>query len=230
MSWLVAYVKSSIGKKTLMGITGIALVLFAFVHMAANLQVFIGPDAINSYGASLRQMPALLWAARGGLLLAVLLHIGMAVSLTSANRRARPVAYARKDYRTTGYAARTMAISGLIVFAFIAYHLAHYTLLVVDTSYKTLTDPFGRHDVYSMVVKGFSSVPVSALYIISVGLLCMHLSHGIPSFFQSLGLRHPKYTPAVEAAGPVLAGILFLGFIAVPIGVMAGWVAPVGGM
>jgi succinate dehydrogenase / fumarate reductase cytochrome b subunit len=139
------------------------------------------------------------------------------------------VSYARKDHRVASYAGRTMVWSGIIVFGFIAFHLAHYTLYLVTPEYKNLHDSLGRHDVYAMVVHGFSNVGLSVLYIISVGLLCAHLSHGIPSFFQSLGLRHPKYTPAIEASGPIIAVLLFLGYAAVPVGVMAKWVTLAGG-
>jgi len=225
----IDFVRSSIGSKMLMGLTGIALVLFAIIHMAANLQIFAGPAAINHYGHSLRQIPALLWGVRGGLLLIVVIHIVSAVRLSAANRAARPVKYAYTDYRAAGYASRTMVLSGLILFAFIAFHLAHYTLLWVDSSYTSFTDELGRHDIYHMVIVGFGNYGVSALYIISVGLLCAHLSHGIPSFFQSLGLRHPRYTPFVDKAGPVVALLIFLGFISVPIAVMAKWITYSGG-
>jgi succinate dehydrogenase / fumarate reductase cytochrome b subunit len=197
--------------------------------MLANLQIFVGSSAINGYGDGLRKLPALLWGARGGLILIVLLHIFSAARLTRKNRAARPRGYAFTDYRAAGYASRTMVLSGLILFAFIAFHLAHYTLLWVDTGFQSFTDDMGRHDIYRMVVVGFSNYWVSALYVIAVGLLCSHLSHGIPSFFQSLGLRHPKYTPGVTASGPVIAVLIFAGFISVPIAVMAKWVTLAGG-
>jgi len=229
MRWFIDFIRSSIGSKMLMAVTGIALVLFVIIHMVANLQIFMGPVAINSYGHHLRQLPPLLWGARGGLLLVVVLHIGSAIRLTLQNRAARPRAYAYTDYRAAGYASRTMALSGLILFAFIAFHLAHYTLLWVDTSFQGFTDQMGRHDIYHMVIVGFSNYWVSALYIIAVWLLCSHLSHCIPSYFQTLGLRHPKYTPGIEKSGPVIAGLIFLGFISVPIAVMAKWITLAGG-
>jgi succinate dehydrogenase / fumarate reductase cytochrome b subunit len=224
MRWFIDFIRSSIGTKMLMAVTGLALVAFAFAHMLGNLQIFLGPDAINGYAKSLRMVPALLWTARTGLILMVLLHIGAAVLLVLENRAARPVPYAKTSRIVTGYAARTMAYSGLIIVAFVAYHLAHFTLLWTNPEFRTLHDAVGRHNVYDMVVTGFQNKAIAALYIIAVGLLCMHLSHGIPSFFQSLGLRHGKYTPAVELIGPVAAVLLFVGYVSVPISVMAGWI------
>lgn len=229
MSSLTHTFKSSIGSKTLMAVTGMGLVVFAIVHMAGNLQVFVSPVALNQYAVSLRKVPALLWAARAGLIVLVLLHIASAIQLTINNRRARQTPYVRRDYVTTGYAARTMVYSGVIIAAFVVFHLAHYTFLWVTPGFSALTDELGRHDVHRMVVLGFENYAISALYIISVGLLCMHLSHGIPSFFQSLGLRHPKYQPFVENSGPVIAVLLFLGYAAVPVGVMLDLVPRAGG-
>jgi len=229
MRWFIDFVRSSIGSKMLMGLTGIALVLFVIIHMLANLQIFVGPAAINGYGHGLRQLPALLWGARGGLTLIVLVHVISAVRLARANRAARPVGYAHTDYRAASYASRTMVVSGLILFGFIAFHLAHYTLLWVDTGFQSFTDEMGRHDIYHMVIVGFSNYGISALYIVTVGLLCAHLSHGIPSFFQSLGVRHRRITPFIEKAGPILAWLIFLGFISVPIAIMAKWITLPGG-
>jgi succinate dehydrogenase / fumarate reductase cytochrome b subunit len=227
MLWFTSYLKSSVGAKTTMAVSGLAMVLFAFVHMLGNLQVFASPTALNEYAVKLRELGPLLWVARLGLVAVVILHVGSAFRLVQLNRAARPTAYsAPQKHHETGIAARTMAMSGVIILAFIAFHLAHYTFLVVNPEFRGLTDAAGRHDVHSMVVAGFGNPVISLFYIMAVGLLCVHLSHGIPSFFQTLGLRHPKYTPAVEVSGPVLAGLLFIGFAIVPLGVMFGWAAP----
>ncbi|RMH40235.1 MAG: succinate:quinone oxidoreductase [Deltaproteobacteria bacterium] len=230
MRWLSRFLRSSIGAKMLMAVTGAALLLFVIAHMLGNLQVFLGPSAINGYAHSLRMMPGLLWTARIGLLVAVVLHIVSGIRVTSLNRAARPERYRGRQYRAATMASRSMPVSGLVIFAFVAYHLAHYTLMWVNPEFKTFTDDLGRHDVYRMVVTGFSNKGVAALYIIAVGLLCSHLAHGIPSFFQTLGLRHPKFTPAIEVLGPAIAIVLFLGFAAVPVGVMAKWVTLAGGV
>lgn len=230
MRWLIDFLRSSIGAKMLMAITGISLVLFVIVHMLANLQMFVGQATFNAYGHGLRKMPALLWTARAGVLIAVLIHIGSAIRLTVINKRARPERYRYTDYRAAGYASRTMVASGFILFAFIGFHLAHYTLFFVDGSFSELRDQMGRHDAYTMVVKGFSHYIVSGFYLVAVGLLCAHLAHGIPSFFQTLGLRHPRYTPILDVVGPAVALAIFLGFASVPIAVMAKWVTLTGGV
>ena len=223
MGWLLRFFTSSIGAKMLMAITGLALVLFILGHMLGNLQVFAGREAINSYAAALKGMPALLWTVRGGLVVVVLLHALSAISLTLANRAARPVKYAYNDYVVTGYAARTMIWGGIIVGLFIAFHLAHFTLLVTHPEFSALTDGAGRHDVYGMVVVGFEQIPISIIYIVAVAVLCLHLSHGIPSFLQSLGLRHPRITPLSEKLGPAIALAIFVGMTSIPVSVMAGW-------
>jgi succinate dehydrogenase / fumarate reductase cytochrome b subunit len=208
--------------KMIMAVSGLLLVLFAIAHMAGNLQVFLGRDQINAYARGLRDLGPLLWIARAGLIVLVLIHIAAAISLTRANRAARPVPYAYYRPVVTSYAARTMFWSGLIIAAFVVYHLLHFTLHQTNPGFATLHDPYGRHDVYTMVVKGFSVTWVVAAYAVAVGLLCAHLWHGVPSFFQSLGLNHPKYNGLIDKLGPLVAVLLFVGYVSVPIGVLAG--------
>jgi succinate dehydrogenase / fumarate reductase cytochrome b subunit len=229
MGWLIRFSTSSIGAKMLMAVTGLVLVLFVFGHMLGNLQVFAGAEALNSYAAALQGAPGLLWPVRVILAAAVLLHAVAAVSLALGNRAARPVKYVRRQHRATSYAARTMIWGGLAVALFVGYHLAHFTLLVTHPDYHHLVDARGRHDVYAMVILGFQSAPIALLYVAAVAALCVHLSHGIPSFLQTLGLRHPKLTPAVETFGPALALVLFLGMAAVPAAVQIGWLTLAGG-
>ncbi len=223
MGWLLRFFTSSIGAKMLMAITGLALVLFILGHMLGNLQIFAGREAINSYAAALQSMPALLWTVRGGLVVIVLLHALSAITLTLANRAARPIKYAYNDYVVTGYAARTMIWGGIIVGLFIAYHVAHFTLLLTNPEFAAMTDSAGRHDVYGMVVVGFEQIPISIIYIVAIAALCLHLSHGIPSFAQSLGLHHPKFTPLLEKLGLVIALAIFIGMASIPASVLAGW-------
>jgi len=230
MSWLTHFLKSTIGSKWLIALTGTGWVLFLIAHCLGNLQVYAGPDAINGYGAKLREMPAILWTARSLLALGILFHIALAVRLKSLSSGARPVKYVVKRHRRANPAGRAMILSGLTLGAFLAYHLAHYTLFLTNPEYKQLTDLEGRHDVYTMVVHGFSNNGLVALYILAAGLVCAHLAHGIPSLFQTFGLRHPKYTPIFGKAGVGLALLLFVGFAMVPVGVMAGWISVSGGL
>ena len=230
MRWLTDFLKSSIGSKWLVAFTGLGWIVYLIAHMVGNLQIFMGRDAINAYAASLRDMPAVLWGARSLLLLGFVLHVAFAIRLTARNRAARPVGYVKKKNLRSTVVGRTMILSGLIVLVFLAYHIAHYTLLVTNPEYQNLHDGLGRHDVYSMVVLGFSNYGISALYILGVTLICLHLGHGFPSFFQTLGLRHPKYTPLFQALGLGVAIILFVGFVSVPIAVMADWIGPAAGV
>ena len=214
---LKSAVKSSIGKKAVMAITGLLLIGFIVGHLAGNLLIFAGPDALNSYAKKLRDLGNLLWVIRFILLTIVGLHIWSAICLTLENREARPVAYQKKAHNTTSYAARTMMVSGFIVLAYIIYHLLHFTVRITHPDFSHLTDAMGRHDVYSMVVLSFQQWPVSIAYIISMLLLSAHLSHGVSSLFQSLGLNDERWIPRFKLAGRLFAAVIFIGYSSIPL-------------
>lgn len=217
--------QSSLGKKYIVALTGFLLFGFVIVHMLGNLQIFLGPDALNSYAKALKSNPVLLWGARLGLLAVALLHIVTTIRLTAENRAARPIRYSSgKPAVAASFASRTLIVSGLILLAFIIFHLAHFTLGLVDASYLAFRDVEGRHDVYTMVLEGFSNPLVSLFYIVAVGLLCLHLSHGVSSMFQSLGLRNKALTGGFDKFAKAVAAILFLGNCAIVIAAWAGLV------
>lgn len=226
MSWLNAYVKSSVGAKHIMAITGLALVLFVLVHMLGNLLIYAGPDAINSYGATLKSNPGLLWTLRLGLLGMAVVHIVAASRLVALNRQARPQKYAMYRPARSPFYARVMPLSGLILLAFIVYHLLHFTVGSVQPDYFTSTEVLAsgetRHDVYAMVVQSFGHWEVVASYLVAMVLLCMHLAHGVSSLFQSLGLEHPRYNKVIRNAGPIFATVVFIGNCSMPIAVFFG--------
>lgn len=224
MNILVRAYRSSLGKKYIMALSGLALFLFVIGHMAGNLQIFAGRDSINAYAKFLKSNPGLLWSARAGLLVLVIAHIITAVQLVSENREARPVAYEKGRPTAASLASRTIFISGLIIFAFVVYHLLHFTFGVTDPEYLQLHDPTDplRHDVYGMMVQGFSNPVVSAFYIISMGLLCLHLSHGVSSMFQSLGIRNRSNLRAIHRVARIAAVIIFIGNVSIPIAILAG--------
>src|SRR5271170_5813303 len=144
---------SSLGKKYLMAGTGLLLILFVIGHMAGNLQIFLGPEAINRYGHFLQSNVEILWPVRIGLLGVVLVHIWSATTLTMANRAARPVAYQQWEPTAASYASSTMMVSGVIVAVFIVYHLLHFTAMVqavnlTHQNFKEFQDTEGRHDIY----------------------------------------------------------------------------------
>lgn len=214
--------QSSLGKKYVMAVTGLGLFGFVIIHMLGNLQVFLGPETINAYAAALKSNPLILWGARAGLLAIVSLHIVSALQLARINRQARPVSYATSKPVASTFANRTILISGLIILAFIVFHLSHYTIGLVDPGLLEFRDAQGRHDVYQMVITGFSNPLISVFYIVSMGLLLLHLSHGVSSLFQSLGLRSKKTFNFFDKLAKSAALILFIGNSAIPLAILAG--------
>jgi succinate dehydrogenase / fumarate reductase cytochrome b subunit len=212
---------SSLGKKYVMAITGLLLFLFVIVHMAGNLQVYLGREPMNAYAELLQSKPALLWSARAGLFVIAVLHIISAIQLAAENRAARPESYA-EGKPIASLASRTILISGLIVFAFIVYHLLHFTFGVTNPDFVDLHDAAGRHDVYAMVVEAFRNPYVSVFYIISMALLCLHLSHGVSSLFQSLGIRRKTTVASFNRFAQVSAMLIFIGNCSIPIAILAG--------
>lgn len=229
MSLAARIFKSSLGKKYLMAISGALLLVFVIGHMLGNLQIFLGPEKLNAYGSFLQSNVEFLWAARIGLLVAAFIHIWSAVMVSRENKAARPIAYAETKVVAASYASRTMLMSGLIVACFAFYHLAHFTWQVpqinlVGTDFETLADARGRHDIYRMMIIGFSHPVVSLFYILGITLLCLHLSHGISSMFQSMGWRKKTYAPLLACLARAVAILLFIGYCSIPVAVMIGLV------
>jgi len=220
--------ESSLGKKYIMAVTGFLLFLFVIGHLVGNLQIFLGPEAINRYGHFLQSNYELVWPARIGLLIFVGLHIWSAAKLSLENRAARPIAYATYQPIGSTYASRTMLMSGLIILAFVIYHLLHFT---VQTQYINLTgqnfttfmDPEKRHDIFKMMVVGFNNGWFSAFYMLGMALLCLHLSHGLSSMFQSIGWNSSAYRPILDAAARGLAILIFLGYVSIPVAILLGY-------
>src|SRR5579871_4790764 len=219
---------SSLGKKYIMAVSGLVLFLFVVAHLVGNLQVFLGPEAINRYGHFLQTNVEILWPARIFLLLMIGLHIWSAIKLSIENKAARPVPYANWNPTVASYASRTMLMSGLIVLAFIIYHLLHFTVLVqsinlTGQNFAGFEDSEKRHDIFRMMVVGFSNIWVCLFYVIGIGLLCLHLSHGVSAMFQSLGWKNKAYGPCLDKAAVVIAWLIFLGYISIPIAILCGY-------
>ena len=226
--------KSSLGKKYIMAVTGFVLFLFVIGHLAGNLQIFLGQEAINRYGHFLQSNPELIWPARLTLLLMVGLHIWSATVISLENKAARPVGYAVYQPVGSSYASRTMLVSGSIVFVFIVYHLLHYTVLVqylnfTGQDFSAFMEklpgqvPAERHDIFKMMVVGFTNPWVSAFYVLGLALLSLHLSHGASSMFQSLGWKNEAYRPFLDLAARVVAVMIFLGYTSIPIAILCGY-------
>jgi succinate dehydrogenase / fumarate reductase cytochrome b subunit len=215
----VTFWQSTNGKKIIMAVTGCMMFAFVIGHMLGNLQMFEAPEHINAYGHFLHNLGELLWIERGVMTLAIVLHIVTTVQLALRSRAARPVGYSRKDEISSSYASRTMYWSGPIVLAFIIFHLLHFTAGYIHPQAQ-----FVEGDVYGNVVSAFKVWWVSLWYIFAVGLLCIHLSHGIWSMFQSVGLAGKRQTPLLKKAAQAIAILIFLGYSSIPISVYLGFV------
>ena len=212
--------QSTNGKKAAMAVTGTILFLFVIGHLAGNLQIFDSRDRLNAYGHLLKNLGELLWIARGVLIVSVLLHIWASFELWLRNRKARPIAYAKKKSVASNYADRTMYWSGPIILAFVIFHLLEFTAGTLHPGAPAFSDT----DIYYNVVAGFRVWWVSAWYIFSMILLGFHLRHGIWSAFQSLGASHPRHTPVLKQAALWIAILITAGYISIPVAVLAGWV------
>ena len=213
-----AFACSTIGRKVVMAVTGLVLFGFVFAHMLGNLQMFL-PDheAINHYGKFLREMlhGGGIWVARAVLLGSVSLHIWAAWSLTRTSWKARPVPYKVVTPDASTYASRTMRWSGPILFLFIVYHLLHFTVGIVHPAFE-------EGEVYRNVIVGFSFWPVAVAYVIAILALGLHLRHGAWSMLQTLGASHPQWDRLRNLAATAFTVIIVLGFISVPLAVLAG--------
>jgi succinate dehydrogenase / fumarate reductase cytochrome b subunit len=207
--------QAPIGKKAVMGLTGAVLFGFVLVHMAGNLQFFLGAGKLDAYGAALKATPPLLWGTRIVLLGAVVLHVTAALQLSALSKAARPVAYQKPGKRASTLANRTMLIGGLVLLAFIVFHLLHFTVGAVHPS-------FVEGKIHDNVVSGFRVVPVAVGYVVAMAALCFHLFHGVWSLTQSLGFNHPKYTPHIKTAATLFAVVVSVGFASLPIAVLVG--------
>ncbi|MEW5737469.1 MAG: succinate dehydrogenase cytochrome b subunit [Myxococcota bacterium] len=222
---LAKFAMSSVGSKMVMAVTGIGLWLFITAHLAGNLTVYLGRDTFNSYGAALHHNPPLLWGMRLALLIGFPLHILTALRTVALNRAARPVDYAFANRSPARAAAKGMMLSGAVVLAFFLYHLAHFTWRVTGPQPAALL-PSGDWDAYSMLVMGFQQPVIAGFYLLGQVLLAAHLSHGLYSMFQHLGLWGRRWTPWLKNASLVVGYGLCLGFASIPLAVLAGILKP----
>jgi succinate dehydrogenase / fumarate reductase, cytochrome b subunit len=212
------FLKNGVGAKAIVAVTGLMLSGFVVSHLTGNLLVFAGPEALNKYAAGLKSLGGLLWIARGGLLLAFITHLGLAAKLNLQNKAARPSKYQFAATMKATFASRTMVHTGLLILTFVLFHLAHYTFRVACAEVNAVP----AEDVYGMMVAGFSSVGVSFFYILAMAALGLHLSHGISSAFQSLGLYNPNLNRLTRPLGPAVGLLVFLGFSSIPLAVLSG--------
>jgi succinate dehydrogenase / fumarate reductase cytochrome b subunit len=218
-----SFFRSSVGKKLLVAITGLMLIGFVVVHMIGNLQFFAGPHVINEYGTKLKHLPfGGLWVLRIGLLGVALLHIFTTLMLVKENRAAKGQGYVKKASVQAKVATRLMALSGIILLSYIVFHLLHFTTHTISPQFAGWKNG-EDHDVYRMIVAGFSNVGISIFYIVAMVLLAMHLSHGAASLFQTLGLRTKKMACCIGLCAQVFAWVICAGYVSIPVAVMAGF-------
>ena len=246
MNLLGQLFRTTIGRKFVMAVTGVVLILFVAGHLVGNLQVFEDPDRINGYAHFLQSLGPVLWAVRFVLLACVALHIWSATVLALEDRKARgPDAYGVKLWLQASLASRYTRWTGYVVLAFILYHLAHFTvgaaqagtfkthlpIYTMGSDYRVMGLTVVRAgarvlDVHSMVVLGFQNTAVSVFYMIAVGLLSAHLLHGAESLFQTFGWRNARWSRALRAAVALFCAAYLLGNLAIPGAVLAGVLRP----
>ncbi|PJZ52537.1 succinate:quinone oxidoreductase [Leptospira adleri] len=226
MDLKAGYLRSSIGRKTLVAVTGLVYFGFVVVHMLGNLQIFLGQEKINAYGQALRDIAPLLWVARIILIVSFIIHVYYAITLSIENKKARPVPYSKQNTVQATLASRTMALTGLLILSFLTYHLLHFTLGVTNPDHFAMTDSKGRHDVFTMVILGFQNPIVTGSYIFAMVLLASHISHGVASVFQTLGLSTPSLSGKIKAGAILFALIIFIGNTSIPLSILLGYVHP----
>lgn len=206
--------QTTIGKKVLMALSGVIIVGFTIGHFLGNLNLYLGPEALNDYAEFLRSLPALLWGTRLLLVFAFSVHIASAYSLWTRNRRARGSRYKYRKDLATDYAARTMYWTGPILLLYLVYHLLHFTIL-----------PEHPGDVYRNVVEGFQNPLISGVYIVGNVALGFHIFHGIYSAFQTLGANHPRYNRYRRDLAIAISAAITIGNLSFPVSVLTGIVA-----
>ena len=214
---LARILRSTIGQKVIMAITGLVMVGYLVTHVAANLLVFRGPELINAYAATLHSYPSLLWMARLVLIAALLLHVWAAVALTRRDRAARPTAYARKRPLAATVASRTIGWGGLAILFFLVYHVLHFTTGTLHADLFVAGDPHGN------VLRAFRVPWVAALYVAAMVAVGLHLYHGTWSSFRSLGIARRAGDPLKHGASAILAAAIWIGFTVIPLAIAAGW-------
>ncbi len=216
--------QSSVGRKIIMAVTGIVLVGFVCVHLLGNSSMFVGADAINAYAQKLHSLGPFVWVFRLVMLVAFALHIAFGIQLTLENKAATPEANVQVKRLKTGFGAETMIVSGLVMLAFVIYHLLHFTVRVTNPEIYVPLGDHGMVDVYFMVVNGFKSVLPVIIYLAGMLFLFLHVSHGFQSLFQTLGLSNDKSLPVTGTVSKLVGYVLLLGYIAIPLSIVFGYI------
>jgi succinate dehydrogenase / fumarate reductase cytochrome b subunit len=210
---------SMVGKKVVMGATGLIGIGFVILHSLGNLLVFRGPEAINSYSHFLKSTGELLWTLRVLLLLAVILHVIAAIQLTRQSRAARPIGYTKRETQVATISSRTMRWGGALLLVFIVVHILHFT-----TGDIRPAGLFSREDVYANVVTSFRIWWVTLFYVVAMLALGLHLFHGAWSSVRSIGVSPPSPHPLHRRVSLLIAVFVWAAFTAIPVAVFSGFV------
>lgn len=217
---------SIVGKKILLGFSGLILLGFIVGHLIGNLSILIGPEAINSYAYFLHKNKMLIYCARIFLLINLFIHLYLSISLTLANSAAKQVDYVHKVNIRTTFASKTMIISGLIILAFLIYHLLHFTVGVIEPDSYGLIDNKKRLDVYTMVVNSFSNIYISLIYMFALICLGLHLSHAFFSVCQTFSITNTgKAIYKIRNASKIISIIIIFGYLTIPTTILFGIVS-----
>ena len=208
--------KSSVGRKILMAVTGLILVSFICVHLLGNLSLFVGADALNAYAHKLQSLGPIVWIFRLVMLSVLAVHVAFGIALTMENSNARPIAYMQKVNEKSTFSSRSMIVTGLVVLVFVVMHILHFTgHFWVDNVDALVVSSTGYFDVYTMVVQGFGKIAFMLAYAIAMACIFLHIFHGIGSFFQTLGLANDKTLDYVGYFGKLVSFVLVIGYFAV---------------
>lgn len=209
------FLGSTVGKKYIMGITGLIWAGFVLAHMAGNLLIFVSHDAYNAYGHAITS-GNIVYIAETVLILALISHVSMAVSLTLMNKAAKETKYAvaASGQKKVSLASRTMAVQGSLILVFVILHLITFKF---GTHYETTVNGVAMRDLAKLMVEVFQSPSYVAWYIVCLFLLGFHLKHGVGSSFQSLGLMEGTYRNLWKNLSCIYGFVVALGFIAQPL-------------
>jgi succinate dehydrogenase / fumarate reductase, cytochrome b subunit len=217
----MGFLSSSVGRKVVMAITGFFMFFFVTVHLLGNTSIFIGPSALNTYAEKLHNLGPLVWIFRGFMFVMLAVHVYFGITLTLENSAANPSKYAVSRKLKATFSSETMIWTGVLLLAFLVYHLLQFTFRITpDIVPDAVANRPG--DVYEMVLGSFRITTISLVYVAGMATLFFHLSHGIQSFFQTVGCSNDKTLPKITTVGKLISAIFLVGYSAIPVLILAG--------
>ena len=218
------FLTNPVGKKLIMAVSGFSMIAFVLVHLLGNASIYYGPDGINAYAKALHSFPPLIWAFRVTMLILFSLHVFYGIQLSVENSAAKPEAYAIKKSLSSTFASRNMIWTGVVIAAFLFFHLLHFTFQVIYPEISAInhTDAVGRPDVFTMAVSSFQKPAIASIYLIAIAAVGFHVSHGIQSLFQTCGLNSDSTLPVMQKGSLAVAALFFAAYISIPLAVLVG--------